>query len=116
MSLLLNKIYDIAVVGAGVAGVMVAWWAKRFDKSVLVIDRANSPATGGSSAAGAFISPKLGKANALTNLTNDAFKFSSKFYSKFFSEYFEQSGMVRFAKDESDLANLEYYKDVIVIS
>jgi len=107
------KIYDIAVVGAGVAGVMVAWWAKRFGKSVLVIDRANSPATGGSSAAGAFISPKLGKANALTNLTNDAFKFSSKFYSKFFSKYFEQSGMVRFAKDESDLANLEYYKEVI---
>jgi len=110
------KIYDIAIVGAGIAGVMVAWWAKRFGKSVLVIDRASSPATGGSSAAGAFISPKLGKANALTNLTNDAFKFSSKFYSKFFGEYFEQSGMLRFAKDESDLANLEYYKEVIVIS
>ncbi len=82
------KIYDLAVIGAGVAGVMVAWWAKRAGVSVVVVDRANSPATGGSSAAGAFVSPKLGKATPLVNLTNDAFKFSSKFYSQFF----EQSG------------------------
>ncbi len=107
------KIYDLAVIGSGVAGVMVAWWAKRLGVSVVVIDRSSSPATGGSSAAGAFISPKLGKATPLVNLTNEAYEFSSQFYYDFFSEYFERSGMLRFAKDSKDEENLEYYKEII---
>ena len=109
----MSKIYDIVVVGSGIAGACVAYWAKDLGKSVLVVDRSALPATGGSSAAGAFISPKLGKSTPLTNLTNRAFKFSSNFYSKNFSKFFNQSGMIRFAKDSADLKNLEYYKNII---
>ena len=68
--------YDIVIVGAGVAGCALGYFARLAGKRVLVIDRASGVATGGSGAAGAFISPKLGKKSALLELTNLAFEFS----------------------------------------
>jgi len=76
-------IYDLVVVGAGIAGCAMANYAFNRGKRVLIIDRASTPATGGSGAAGAFISPKLGKESPLLNLINLAYKYSSKFYSTF---------------------------------
>ena len=109
----MNKIYDIAIIGAGIAGVMVAFFAKQKGLKVIILDKSATVATGGSAAAGAFIAPKLGKSVSLVNLTNRAFKFANSFYSKYFSNAFYQSGVVRFAKDKSDLDNLENYIKII---
>ena len=105
------QVYDIAIIGAGIAGDTLAYFCK--DKKVILLDRASTPATGGSGAAGAFISPKLGKGGELLKLTNLAFEIASKFYSENFPEYFDQSGIVRLPKDEKDEDNFTLYQQLI---
>ena len=109
----MQNVYDLVVVGAGIAGCSIAYTAHKQQKKVLIIDKASMPATGGSGAAGAFISPKLGKETALLNLTNLAFSYSSNFYKENFPKYFEQSGIIRLPKDADDALNLEYYRGII---
>jgi len=94
--------YDIVVIGAGIAGVCSAFFLKQKGLSVLVIDRSGVASTGGSSAAGAFVSPKIGKGSALQQLTNEAFEFAKDFYIKYFPKYFYQTGIIRMPKDNSD--------------
>ena len=106
-------VYDLVVVGAGIAGCAVAYFAKQRGVKVLIVDRASTPATGGSGAAGAFISPKLGKESKLLNLTNLSYKFATNFYATNFKNYFTQSGIVRIAKDLKDEQNLKYYQSII---
>ena len=107
------QIYDLAVIGAGIAGCAIANYAHKEGKKVIIIDRASSPATGGSGAAGAFISPKLGHKTPLLELTNLAYKYAVDFYAKSYSNFFDQSGIVRVPKDKKDEAKLEFYKDII---
>jgi len=106
-------IYDLIVVGAGIAGCAIANYAHKSGKKVLIVDKASTAATGGSGAAGAFISPKLGKENKLLILTNIAFNYAHKFYSTNYSQYFEQTGLVRVPKDFKDAKNLEYYQSIL---
>jgi tRNA 5-methylaminomethyl-2-thiouridine biosynthesis bifunctional protein len=107
----MNIIYDIAIIGAGIAGCMVANEAKRRGLNIVLIDRASTPATGGSGAAGAFISPKLGKVTPLLSLTNQAYKYATTFYSKNYSQYFDKSGILRLPKDTNDEPNFYHYLD-----
>jgi tRNA 5-methylaminomethyl-2-thiouridine biosynthesis bifunctional protein len=67
----------------------------------LVLDK-NGIASGGSGAAGAFVSPKIGKGSALQSLTNEAFSFAKDFYLATCPQYFHQTGVVRMPKDEMD--------------
>ncbi len=105
------QIYDLAIVGAGVAGCTLAHFCR--DKNVILLDRASEPATGGSGAAGAFVSPKLGKGGELLKLTNLAFEIASKFYTENFPKYFDKSGIVRLPKDEKDEANFGLYQELV---
>ena len=107
------KSYDIAIIGAGIGGCTLAYFAKQENKKVLLIDRALNPATGGSGAAGAFISPKLGKKTPLLELTNLSFKFATKFYSTNFREFFDRSAIVRLPKDKDDAKNFKEYQKYI---
>ena len=52
--------YDIAVIGAGINGCSVAYELVKENKSVILFDKSGI-ASGGSGAAGAFISPKFSK-------------------------------------------------------
>lgn len=104
--------YDIAVIGAGIAGCMAAREAKVRGKSVAIIDRAPTVATGGSGAAGAFISPKLGHKTDLLDLTNLAFEYAVKHYRQNFSKYFTQSGVIRIPKDPDDIKNFPLYQSL----
>jgi tRNA 5-methylaminomethyl-2-thiouridine biosynthesis bifunctional protein len=105
--------YDIAVIGAGIAGTMVAYEAKNRGLSVVIIDRASKVATGGSGAAGAFISPKLGKETKLLKLTNLAYSYAVNFYKNNFNQYFDDSSIIRLPKDSEDAKNFSYYKSII---
>ncbi len=62
--------YDYVIVGAGIAGCSVAYFLheKEPTKKILILDRHSDIAHGASGAAGAFLSPLLGKPNKLKNL------------------------------------------------
>ena len=103
------KSYDVIVIGAGIAGCSSAYFLKQRGLDVLVLDRAGVAAMGGSSAAGAFVSPKIGKGSSLQSLTNEAFEFAKSFYLEHFPEHFKQTGVIRIPKDQNDaLKFLEY--------
>jgi tRNA 5-methylaminomethyl-2-thiouridine biosynthesis bifunctional protein len=109
----LQKLYDIIVVGAGIAGCAVANRAKSMGKSVLLLDRSKAVATGGSGAAGAFISPKLGKKTPLLELTNQAYRYATYFYTENYPKYFYKTAMVRLPKDEADAKEFANYQKYI---
>ncbi len=104
------KIYDAIVVGAGIAGCSSAYFLKEKGLDVLVLDRSGVAASGGSAAAGAFVSPKIGKGSSLQSLTNEAFEFSKDFYLKNFPEYFSQTGVIRIPKDSDDAEKFYEYE------
>ncbi len=101
---------DFIVVGAGIAGLMVAWRLQKSGVDVLIVDKSRSVPTGGSMSAGAFISPKIGKGSPLQRLTNEAFGFSWRFYRENFGDFFHQSGVLRLPKDERDCEKFQTYQ------
>jgi tRNA 5-methylaminomethyl-2-thiouridine biosynthesis bifunctional protein len=96
------RTYDIIVVGAGIAGCCSAYFLHQKGLEVLVVDRSGVAAAGGSSAAGAFVSPKIGKGSPLQSLTNEAFLFAKDFYLQNFPQHFYQTGVIRIPKDQED--------------
>ncbi len=104
------KHYDTIVIGAGIAGCCTAFTLQQKGQNVLLIDRSATPATGGSGAAGAFVSPKIGKGSPLQTLTNEAFHFAKDFYLRHFPDYFHQTGVIRIPKDEEDALKFKVYE------
>jgi len=104
------KIYDAIVIGAGIAGCSSAYFLKEKGLDILVLDRSGIAASGGSSAAGAFVSPKIGKGSELQTLTNEAFEFAKDFYIEHFPQYFKQTGVIRIPKNSDDAQKFEEYE------
>jgi len=102
--------YDTIVIGAGIAGCCTAYMLQAKGQKVLLVDRSAVAASGGSGAAGAFVSPKIGKGSPLQTLTNEAFHFSKDFYLKQFPKYFHQTGVIRIPKDEEDADKFKIYE------
>jgi len=102
--------FDAIVVGAGIAGCCTAFALQQKGQKVLLVDRSATAATGGSGAAGAFVSPKIGKGSALQTLTNEAFHFAKDFYLKYFPEHFRQTGVIRIPKDDEDALKFKLYE------
>jgi tRNA 5-methylaminomethyl-2-thiouridine biosynthesis bifunctional protein len=100
--------YDTLVVGAGIAGASCAYFLTQKGQRVLVLDKAGI-ALGGSGAAGAFVSPKIGKGGPLQQLTNEAFAFASAFYAAHFRDLYHQTGVVRLPKDAIDAQKFPFY-------
>jgi len=103
------KLYDTIIIGAGIAGATTAYMLTQQDQKVLVLDK-KGIASGGSGAAGAFVSPKIGKGSSLQTLTNEAFSFAKEFYLKTCPEYFHQTGVIRLPKDEVDAEKFSEYE------
>ena len=101
--------YDTIVIGGGIAGSSAAYFLSQKGQNVLVMDK-NGIASGGSGAAGAFVSPKIGKGGPLQSLTNEAFEFATNFYLEYFPAFYHQSGVVRIPKDEEDAAKFPFYE------
>ena len=104
------KPYDTIIIGAGIAGCCAAYALQQKGQKVLLLDRSGVAASGGSGAAGAFVSPKIGKGSALQALTNEAFHFSKDFYLKHFPKYFHQTGVIRIPKDVEDAEKFSTYE------
>ncbi len=100
----------IVVLGAGIAGVAAAHFLKEAGEEVLLVDRSDVPASGGSGAAGAFVSPKIGKGGPLQELTNDAFAFAKDFYRKLTPHAFHADGVLRIPKNPEDEVKFESYE------
>ena len=106
----MSKSYDTIIVGAGIAGCCVAYALQQKGQKVLLLDRSGVAASGGSGAAGAFISPKIGKGSSLQTFTNEAFHFAKDFYLKHFPKYFHQTGVIRIPKDMDDAEKFSTYE------
>ena len=104
------KTYDTIIIGAGIAGCCVAYALQQKGQNILLVDRSSAAATGGSGAAGAFVSPKIGKGSSLQTLTNEAFSFSKDFYLKNFPKHFYQTGVIRIPKDSDDAKLFSVYE------
>jgi len=102
--------YDVIVIGAGINGCSVAFEMTQAGKNVLILDM-DEVASGGSGAAGAFVSPKFSKAGELKKLIHDAFVYSMKFYEKHFFDTFSKVTLLHIAKDEKNGEILRYYKE-----
>jgi len=104
------KLYDTVIIGAGIAGCCTAFTLQQKGQTVLLLDRSGVAASGGSGAAGAFVSPKIGKGSPLQTLTNEAFHFAKDFYLKYFPAYFHQTGVIRIPKDSEDAQKFHMYE------
>ncbi len=101
--------YDIAIIGAGINGCGVAYEFIKEGKRVIIFDK-EGIASGGSGAAGAFVSPKFSKAGELKEMIHSAFLYSYDFYDKNFPQNFTKAQLVHIAKDETDDEALHIYK------
>jgi len=102
-------VHDIAIIGAGINGCSVAYEFIQKGKSVAVFDM-DGVASGGSGAAGAFISPKFSKSGELKEIIHNAFVYSIDFYGNNFKHIFKKTPLIHIAKDENDDEILRVYK------
>jgi len=107
-----TKLYDTLMVGAGIAGVCTAYWLKEAGQKVLLIDK-KGLLGGASGAAGAFLSPRLGRGGPLQRITNEAYRFALDFYAQKTPDAFFQKGLVRLPKNEEDAQKFADYEPFI---
>ena len=105
-------IYDYIIIGGGIAGSSIAYFLdqKSPNSKIAIIDKNNNIADGASGAAGAFLSPLLGKPNEFKTLVNNALRFSTNFYAQNFPTLFSQKGVLRVPKDDNDRVKFQSYK------
>ncbi|MFT7860065.1 MAG: FAD-binding oxidoreductase [Sulfurimonas sp.] len=102
--------YDVAVIGAGINGCTLAYHLKQLSQDVVIFDR-EGVASGGSGAAGAFLSPKFSKGGELKELLNSALDTALDFYTHNFPQYIEKYNLLHIAQDEQDAQRLRYIKE-----
>jgi glycine/D-amino acid oxidase-like deaminating enzyme len=106
----MNKEFDYVIIGAGIAGCSLAYFLGKYSKSILLIDRNSQVAFGASGAAGAFLSPLLGKPNDFKDLITKSLIFSTNFYKNLGEELINNCGVCRIPKNEEDADKFESYK------
>jgi len=90
-------VYDFLIVGAGVAGCVLALKLQNLNQKVLLLDK-KGVLEGGSGAAGAFLSPKLGKNYPLDNLINHSLKLSIDYFLTNYPECIVKKGVLMLPK------------------
>lgn len=103
--------FDYVVIGAGIAGCATSYFLKEHSDSLLLIDKNEKVAHGASGAAGAFLSPLLGKDNAFKSLISKSLKFSTSFYKSLGNDLLINCGVCRIPKNQEDREKFESYKD-----
>jgi tRNA 5-methylaminomethyl-2-thiouridine biosynthesis bifunctional protein len=104
-----KKEFDYVIVGAGIAGCSLAHFLSKYSQSVLLIDKNKDVAFGASGAAGAFLSPLLGKPNKFKDLITKSLNFSMAFYKDKFSKEMTNCGTCRIPKNQEDEDKFQTY-------
>ena len=107
------KQYDYIIVGAGICGCSTAYELQKYSKNILLIDKLSDVAQGASGAAGAFLSPLLGKPNNFKDLVTKSLKYSTNFYKKNLPNLINNCGTIRIPKNEVDKEKFKSYKPYI---
>ncbi|ABB44133.1 FAD dependent oxidoreductase [Sulfurimonas denitrificans DSM 1251] len=100
------KIYDFLIIGAGSAGCNSAAYLQKRGLKVAIADK-EGVASGGSGAAGAFLSPLAGVENSYNLFINRALEYSLDFYETMFQDEIVKSGVLRVANENFDTAKLQ---------
>jgi tRNA 5-methylaminomethyl-2-thiouridine biosynthesis bifunctional protein len=103
------KEYEYIIVGAGVCGSTVAYELSKYSDDILLIDKLSNVSQGASGAAGAFLSPLLGKPNDFKDLVTQALVYSLDFYKRCTPEYIDNCGTLRIPKNEADRDKFQSY-------
>lgn len=103
------KVFDNVVIGAGIAGCSLVHFLKNYSNSILLIDKNEDVAFGASGAAGAFLSPLLGKPNKFKDLVTKALNFSVDYYKKEFPNTLTNCGTCRIPKNKEDDDKFQSY-------
>lgn len=101
-------VFDVAIIGAGISGVSVAHFLAKEGFSVAIFEE-DATFGNASLAAGAFLSPLIGKPNRIKSFLNSSLKFALNFYSNLFPKSIIKSGLIRAPIDGNDLKLFESY-------
>ena len=104
-----KKEFEYVIVGAGIAGCSLAYFLSKYSQSVLLIDKNEDVAFGASGAAGAFLSPLLGKPNKFKDLVTKALVFSTNIYKENFPQLITNCGTCRIPKNQEDEDKFQTY-------
>jgi len=105
--------YDYIIIGGGICGCSVAHELFPYTNNILLIDKNSDVAHGASGAAGAFLSPLLGKPNSFKDLVTRSLKYSIDFYKKNFPSYIFNCGTTRIPKNKEDKKKFQSYTPFI---
>jgi len=103
--------YEYIIIGAGIAGCSVAYELSQYSEDILLIDKLNDISSGASGAAGAFLSPLLGKPNYFKSLVTEALKYSTNLYKTQFPNVIYNCGTTRIPKNDTDAQKFKSYEE-----
>jgi len=109
------RVYDTAIIGAGINGCSCAYFLSKAGEDVVLIDR-KGIAAGGSGAAGAFISPKFTKGGPLKELLEEAYRYSLDFYTKHFPGQIRRAKLLQIANSQENETRLKAFKETTRLS
>ncbi|WP_024791294.1 FAD-binding oxidoreductase [Lebetimonas sp. JS032] len=105
----MKKVFDFVVIGAGIAGVLSAYRLKEYN--TLLIDK-KGILEGASSAAGAFLFPKIGIDSPYTRFINDSIIEAIEFYKKEGINT-HTKGVLLLPRDRKDIEKFKTYEKEI---
>jgi len=105
------KVYDFVIVGAGIAGLLSAYFLR--DKNILLVDK-KGILKGASGAAGAFLFPKVGLKSKYTDFINSSLIYSFKFYENL-NISTHKKGVLILPRDEKDIEKFKNYEKFITL-
>ena len=104
-----SLLYDVVIVGAGINGCACAYFLHQAGLRVSIIDELGI-ASGGSGAAGAFISPKISKEGVLKEIMGEAHLEALEFYTTFFPQHTLQKPLLHIASNDEDGQTVKHFK------
>lgn len=102
-------LYDVLIIGAGINGCCSAYALHNAGLNVALIDQTGI-ASGGSGAAGAFISPKISKAGELKEIMEVAHVYALDFYTSHFPQYTFTKPLLHISNDPQEDKKVKLFK------